>query len=91
MLQGQGLVVVPGDARAIVLDLDGIQALVLETDLCKTPRRSVKKKKQKKKEAENKLRIREMSDIPILVAPASRLFSTSSFTTEQRSTMTWPD
>jgi len=25
------------------------------------------------------------------VAPASRLFSTSSLTTEQRSTMTWPD
>jgi hypothetical protein len=29
--------------------------------------------------------------IPMLVAPASRLFSTSSFTTEHKSTMTWPD
>ena len=29
--------------------------------------------------------------MPIEVAPASRLFSTSSLTTEQRSTMTWPD
>ena len=27
----------------------------------------------------------------MLVAPASRLFSTSSFTTEHKSTMTWPD
>lgn len=29
--------------------------------------------------------------VPMLVAPASRLFSTNSLTTEHKSTMTWPD
>ena len=37
MLQGERLVVFPRDARTIVLNLDGVQSLVLETHLCKSP------------------------------------------------------
>ena len=37
MLQGQCLVVFPGNAGTIVLNLDGVQPLVLETHLCKRP------------------------------------------------------
>jgi hypothetical protein len=77
MLQSQGLVVVRGDAVAIILYFNRLESLVLESYVCVDRVRTT-------------LFCRCLA-IPMLVPPASRLFSTNSFATEHKSTMTWPD
>ena len=76
MFQGETLVVIWGYPDPIVLNLDGVKTLILESDIY------------------NLGQIWQESTrgsvvfIPILVASASRLFSTNSLTTEHKSTMT---
>jgi hypothetical protein len=69
------LVIFGRNANAVVLHFDGIEAIVLEAHISMAVSSAISATKL-------------CSDVPIDVAPASRLFSTSSFTTEQRSTMT---
>jgi len=80
MLKSQGLVIVRGNALAIILYFYGVESLVLESYVCiDCVSRAYT------------LPWLGYCGVPMLVAPASRLFSTSSFTTEHKSTMTWPD
>lgn len=72
------LIVLRRDTGPIVLYFDRVQPVILEPYLC-LPR-----------SAGSDQGVFSQA-LPIDVAPASKLFSTSSFTTEHRSTMTWPD
>lgn len=76
-------VVVGRNSASIILYLDQVETVVLETNLCdrgKDPRQL-----SLHRETE---RFKRFHIVPTDVAPASRLFSTSSLTTEQRSTIT---
>lgn len=80
------LVVLRRDTSSIVLHLDQVQSIILESHL------SIRSQCDKFQDIGG-LSSMSMLGIgsPIVVAPASRLFSTSSLATEHRSTMTWPD
>ena len=71
------VIVLRGNATTIVDDLEGFEPIVLK------PHLSISR--------EAPLVNIVTRDIPILVAPASKLFSTSSFTAVWRSTTTWPE
>ena len=71
------LVIIGGYPHPIVLDLNSIESMILEPDIFRGLAFDIHKTPQ--------------CYIPIDVAPASRLFSTNSLTTEQMSTMTCPD
>jgi len=75
VFESNRFIVVRGNAIAIVLYFDGVESLILEAYIC--DRKSLEV-------CELKL----LGHKPMLVADASRLFSTSSFTTEHKSTMT---
>lgn len=76
MFKSQSLVVMRRNAVAIVLDFDSLKALVLEANIYGD-------------DCQNALGSRcWATNLPMIVAPASRLFSTNSLTTEHRSTMT---
>jgi hypothetical protein len=81
VLQGDGLVVVRRNAGAIVLNLDRVEALVFEAYLFAGGLVSTLVPRWRC----------TVGSLPMVVAPASTLFSMSSFATEHRSTMTWPD
>lgn len=75
MFEGYRVVVGGCDAAAVVLYLDGVEPVVLEADLCIASQPSCASSRGRK-------------CVPIEVAPASMLFSTSSLQTDCRSTMT---
>ena len=77
VFQRYRLVVGRGDAGAIVLDFYGINSLIFESYICWGERF-----------VSCALHTTQGDAIPRVVVPASTLFSTSSLTTEQRSTMT---
>ena len=63
------------DSTATVLNLDDIEAIIFKSDIWNNQNLV-------------KASYFRLGDLPIDFAPASKLFSTSSFTTEQRSKMT---
>jgi hypothetical protein len=73
------LIVLRRDPAPIVDDFDGAQPVLLKAHFCTTALHKL---------ALSKTYVRY---VPILVAPASRLFSTSSLTAVCRSMTTWPD
>ena len=71
------IVVLRGNTTAVIHDLKRLEPVVLEAHLSISRQAPL-------------VSIRAR-DIPMLVAPASKLFSTSSFTAVWRSTTTWPE
>lgn len=68
MFQGDSRVIVGGDTCSIVLDLDSVEALIFEAHIFVL----------------SVIVLYVVKTVrPIVVAPASKLFSTSSLTTEQ--------
>jgi len=80
VLEGYRVIVGWYDTAAVVLYLDGVKTIVLEANLCIICQLSCLHQSSLCE-----------ADVPIEVAPASMLFSTSSLQTDCRSTITWPD
>ena len=68
-------IILRGDTGSIVDNFDGLESVVNKPDVYGNQREQ---------------HVND-GDVPMLVAAASRLFSTSSFTAVCRSTTTWPD
>lgn len=77
VLEGYRVVVFWRDASTVVLDFNSVESIVLEANLYADCQPSCSAMRR--------------ASIPMDVAPASMLFSTSSLHTDWRSTMTWPD